>query len=108
MNYSDADAVNVVLKVIDMESLKKSEKMTKAKKLHKQFGHATEDKLTKLASSGIKDKEFLRCISKVCNEWETCEKYRKAPLKPAISLPLADTLNKVICLDLKEFKPNKV
>ena len=109
LNYFDVDAINIVLKVIDMESLKKSEKMTKAKKLHKQFGHATEEKLTKLAkSSGIKDKEFFRCISKVCNECEACEKYRKAPLKPAVSLPLADTFNKVVCLDLKEFKHNKV
>jgi hypothetical protein len=99
LNYFDVHSANIVPTVIDVELLKKSEKMTKAKKLHEQFGHATGDKLTKLAKSGcIKDREYLRCISRVCNECETCEKYRKVPLKPAVILPLTNTFNKVACL----------
>ena len=66
-------------------------------------------KLQKLVSnSNIKDSEFLQCIKKVCNDCEICQRYKPQPLKPAVSLPIANKFNQVVCLDLKEFHHNKI
>ena len=59
-------------------------------------------------NSDLNDKEFEQCIQEVCDECEICEKYKQAPLRPIVSLPLATAFNEVVCLDLKEFKHNKV
>ena len=37
-----------------------------------------------------------------------CIAYKAAPLKPVVSLPLANKFNQVVCLDLKEYVHNKV
>ena len=91
------------------KKLPKAEKKKKAVKLHRQFGHASELKLTKLIQdSKIEDKEFIECIKEVCNECEICKEYQAAPPRPAVSLPLATKFNEVVCLDLKEYVHNKV
>ena len=97
------DACNITLTVT--EGLDIKQKKVKAFKLHRQFGHATEDKLMKLVkNSNVKDKELIKCIKEVCNTCETCQRYRSVPLKPVVSLPLSESFNEVVCLDLKELK----
>ena len=106
----DSDSkYNITLSVNEIDKLSKTEKMTKVLKLHRQFGHASEDKLLKLVkNSSIKDKEFLHLIGEVCNTCDICREYKAAPLKPIVSLPLAEKFNDVVCLDLKEYVHNKV
>ena len=84
-----------------------SEKMAKAKKLHRQFSHPSKGKLRKLLiNSKCDDKEFLQCVEKCCDECQLCQQYKKAPLRPAVGLPLADDFNQVVCMDLKEYVHN--
>ena len=100
---------NFTFTIQDLQKLPKAEKKKKAVKLHRQFGHASELKLTKLIQdSKIEDKEFIECIKEVCNECEICKEYQAAPPRPAVSLPLATKFNEVVCLDLKEYVHNKV
>ena len=83
--------------------------MSKALKLHRQFSHATKEKLIKLLrDGGCESTEFLNCINKVCSECETCQKYRRAPLKPIVGLPIAYDFNEVVCMDLKEIEHTKL
>ena len=56
----------------------------------------------------MNDKEFLACIGDVCKTCNICVAYKAAPLKPVVSLPLANKFNQVVCLDLKEYVHNKV
>ena len=58
--------------------------------------------------SDMNDKEFLACIGHVCKTCNICVAYKAAPLKPVVSLPLANKFNQVVCLDLKEYVHNKV
>ena len=85
------------------------EKMKKARKLHRQFAHASKEKLCKLArnSKDYNDKKFLNIIEKCCDSCEVCMKLRRAPLRPVVGLPLSDTFNDVVCMDLKEHIHNK-
>ena len=106
LNDYQIDHCNITLTVVDIEKLSLKEKKAKALKLHRQFGHATEDKLVKLVkSSKMNEPEFVKCIVEVCNNCEICSKYRTPHLKPVVSLPLSQSFNQVVCLDLKEVKP---
>ena len=97
------DACSITLTATEGLDIKQNK--VKAFKLHRQFGHATEDKLMKLVkNSNIKDKELIKCIKEVCSACESCQRYRSVPLKPVVSLPLSESFNEVVCLDLKELK----
>ena len=86
----------------------KKEKRAKAIKLHRQFGHASDEKLLKLIKeSNIDDKQLNECMREVCASCEICQKYKPAPLKPVVSLPLATRFSHVVCLDLKEHVQGK-
>ena len=101
----DVDACNITLHAIDFDKLDVKQKKVKAYKLHRQFGHASGDKLVKLVeNSKVNDKEFIKCVKEVSENCELCELYKRAPLKPVVSLPLSETFNEVVCLDLKELK----
>ncbi|XP_057305251.1 uncharacterized protein LOC130642182 [Hydractinia symbiolongicarpus] len=89
-------------------SMNKTEKMKKAMKLHRQFAHAGKDKLLKLVKdSNLYDKEFLSCIEECCNDCEICHKYKRPYSRPVVGIPLANTFNQVICMDLKVYEHNK-
>ena len=103
-NYS-----NVVLYTSALKGLSKEDKKKRASKLHRQFSHASKEKLCKLVkeSRDFNDTEFLRIIEEWCDSCEICQKYKKAPLRPVVGLPLADRFNQVVCMDLKEYVHNK-
>ena len=105
----DDNSVNFILHLECVDNLSKKEMMSKALKLHRQFSHATKEKLIKLLrDGGCESTEFLKCINKVCDECETCQKYRRAPLKPIVGLPIAYDFNQVVCMDLKEIEHTKL
>ena len=105
----DDNSVNFILHLECVDNLSKKETMSKALKLHRQFSHATKEKLVKLLrDGGCESTEFLNCINKVCDECETCQKYRRAPLKPIVGLPIAYDFNEVVCMDLKEIEHTKL
>ena len=109
MFHVDCDDCHITLTIREIENLSKDDKLKKALKLHRQFGHASELKLKKLVKeSDMNDKEFLACIGHICKTCNICVAYKAAPLKPVVSLPLANKFNQVVCLDLKEYVHNKV
>ena len=50
----------------------------------------------------------MKIVEECCNDCEVCQEYRKAPLRPAVGLPLADKFNEVVCMDLKEYHHNSI
>ena len=89
-----------VLYTYGVESPKK-----KALKLHKQFAHPSKEKLLKLINvAGIRDKELEEEIRKIEETCETCLKFKKAPCRPIVSVPMASHFNEMISMDLKIWK----
>ena len=79
-----------------------------AKKLHLQFAHATSDKLSKLLKSAglpwCNDKALMDEIKNVERDCETCSRYKKAPPRPVVGLPMAKAFNECVAMDLKFFR----
>ena len=111
MNHTciDDQSVHFVLNVQCLEGLSEREMASKALKLHRQFSHASKEKLRRLLTSGgCVNETFLKAVDKVCNECEICQKFRKAPLRPVVGFPLANDFNEVVCMDLKELNHTKL
>ena len=101
---------SIVLHTSAISSLTKKEKRIKAIKLHKQFCHASKEKLCKLVreSKDFRDEEFLTLIKECVDSCELCLKYKRPPLRPVVGMPLADRFNQVVCMDLKEYVHNEL
>ena len=81
---------------------KKVEKV--AIKLHKQFGHPSSQRLIQMIrNSGVKDSKLENKICQISENCETCIKFKKAPPRPVVSIPMANTFNEAISMDLKKF-----
>ena len=88
---------------------KVSEKKKITEKLHKQFGHASSNKISKLVKSeAIKNSELFNLINEVEVNSPVCLKYKKAPLKPVVGFSLSKDFNDVIAMDLKEINGHKI
>ena len=100
---------NIVLHTEALQYMSNDKKMKKAIKLHKQFAHASKEKLCNLVrnSKAYNDKMFLNMIEKCCDSCEICMKLRRPPLRPVVGLPMANRFNDVVCMDLKEHIHNK-
>ena len=100
-------------KLTDHEILMLKKEMTEKErdkemlKLHRQFGHASGDKLKKLlASAGCVDDDTLKSLEKVVRECDVCQRYGKTPSRPAVSLPMATDWNETISVDLHQLEPS--
>ena len=105
----DQLSTKVVLHTSAVGDMSVEQKTKKALKLHRQFSHATKDKLCKLlkGSGSFNDEEFLDIVAKCCDDCELCQKFRPPPPRPVVGLPLSDDFNQVVCMDLKEHIHNK-
>ena len=103
------ESCNVVFKLTNVLSGDQKEQEAKAKKLHRQFCHASKEKLIKLLkSSGCDIPDFSKAIEKVCDSCDFCRKYKKPFPKPIVRLPTTDKFNNTVCMDLKELEKGKV
>ena len=109
MLYDGCDMSSFVLHAEGLASLTENEKYKKAVKLHKQFAHASKERLCRLVNESptFKDAVFLKMIEKCCDSCEFCLKRKPPPLRPVVGLPLANVFNDVVCMDLKEHIHNK-
>ena len=74
----------------------------KATKLHMQFCHPPSDRLIDLIKkSGTNDDRIFDAIRNVTSQCDVCIRNRRAPLRPAVGLPLATQFNETVALDLK-------
>jgi hypothetical protein len=72
-------------------------------KLHKQFGHASADRLEKLiASAGTRNPDVSKVLRDVTSKCDICLKHNKPPPKPAVGLPMASEFNETVAVDLHE------
>lgn len=92
--------------LIVTENMSADEKCRILLKLHKQFGHASADRLQRLIhSSGNKDKECFTILQQLLNDCEICKKYKKTKTKPPVGLPLASEYNETVAVNLHELEP---
>lgn len=93
--------------LIVTENMFPDEKRKVLLKLHKQFGHASADRLQKLIqSSGNKDKDCLTILQQIVHDCDICQRYSKTKPKPAVGLPLASEYNETVAVDLHQLEPN--
>ena len=85
-----------------MNGMSSAERETSVAKLHKQFGHASSEKLKLLLKDAkVTDSEVLRSVEDVCNSFEICQKYRRTPSRPVVGLSLAKYFNEAVAMDIK-------
>ena len=73
-----------------------------ALKLHRRFAHAHSNKILKLLkNAGITNNQVETELLSLDRSCEFCLKHKRSHARPKVSLPLADTFNELVCLDLK-------
>jgi hypothetical protein len=76
---------NIVLHLDRIRESTSAEKANKAKKLHRQFAHASKERLIwLLKTGGCDDQEFLQAVEKCCDTCEFCQKYRRPKPRPIV------------------------
>ena len=88
---------NIFLSTDDISMKMVSEKKRITEKLHKQFGHVSSNKISKLVKFAINEVE-VNCP--VC--------LKKAPLKPTVRFSLLKDFNDVIAMDFKEINGHEI
>ena len=64
--FLNSENVNIVLHLQNLYGLTNAQKKGKALKLHRQFSHASYEKLLKLLQEGgCEEDEFLKCVKQV-------------------------------------------
>ena len=94
---------NVVLHLESIQNASEDVLDKKALKLHRTLGHCSKDKMLALVkkSKSHNDKRFIQAIKKCCDSCSVCVRYKKPPLRPIVTTPLATEFNEVVCMDLK-------
>ena len=74
-------------------------------KLHKQFAHPSSQRLvTLLQDAGKCDENTKSLVDEISKQCEVCKKYKKTPARPVRCIPLVTEFNKVVAMDLKQWK----
>lgn len=93
-----------IVLMIDSQ-LDEKEKINMSRKLHKQFGHASSEKLINLLKkAGNTDKDIFKCIEKVVSECVTCQRYKKPAPRPVVCFPRATDHNQTVAMDLHQLE----
>ena len=80
----------------EINSIKK-----KVVKWHKQFAHPLPEKLKKLIhDSGIDDDQIDKIVDEISISCDTCKRYKRPNLRPAVGFSLAQKLNDTVAMDL--------
>ncbi|XP_039900576.1 uncharacterized protein LOC120741662 [Simochromis diagramma] len=104
-NTTESCNENEVVMVTAEMSTKEKQKVLV--KLHKQFGHASAERLLRLIqSSGNTDKQCAVILQEIVRDCDICQKYCKTKPRPAVGLPLASEYNETVAMDLHELEPN--
>ena len=92
--------------VVD-DDMDESKKRNMLQKLHRQFGHASYDRLKKLLqSAGNDDRKTFELLQETIEKCDTCLKYKKTSPRPVVGLPLATRYNETVAVDLHELDRN--
>ena len=90
---------------VDICTLKGEELRKTLQKLHAQFGHPSEKKLTYLLKNANMWSEDCNLeLTKIQNGCQICKQFSKTPARPVVALPLAEKFNEAVCMDLKQWR----
>ena len=71
-------------------------------KIHKQFAHPTQPKMTNLPRDANMWKvEYESIMNDMYERCETCRRFQRTPSKPVVCVPLASRFNESVAMDLK-------
>ncbi|CAC5413707.1 unnamed protein product [Mytilus coruscus] len=94
-----------VLNITDDTST--AEKRKTLVKVHKQFGHATFNRLAKLLKkAGMNNADILDLLRSVCENCDICMTNKRPSSKPVVGLPLTPEFNETVAVDLHELEHN--
>lgn len=100
---ADTNESEVLVVTAEMSTKEKRKVLLK---LHKQFGHASADRLQRLIlSSGNTDKDCPVILQEIIRDCEVCQRYSRTKPRPAVGLPLASEYNETVAMDLHELEP---
>ena len=107
--FSEENYDSVLLSIDDI-ALETQNKIRKiAEKLHRQFGHSSTSEILKLVkASEIEDNKRFELTDEMGEDCSTSLKYKKAPLKPVVGLPLSKHFDDAVSMDLKEINDHKI
>ncbi|VDI49488.1 Hypothetical predicted protein [Mytilus galloprovincialis] len=91
----------------ESDELNKTKKKEILLKLHKQFGHASLDKLLSLLqSAGSVDSETKTILKDICTKCLICHKFKHPKAKPVVAFSHANDFNQMVVMDLHEIDHN--
>ncbi len=87
------------------ELMDEGQKRKHLEKLHKQFGHASGEKIRSLLeNAGNRDADTDRILKTIVEECDICLKFKKESPRPAVGFPLATDFNETVAVDLHELE----
>jgi hypothetical protein len=101
----DSEEEPVVMAVT--QDMSEEERKRALLKLHKQFGHASAERLCKLLrSAGDIQPGIQKDVTDIVDNCEVCLKFKRPPPKPAVGFPLATRFNETVAVDLHQLEKN--
>ena len=106
-NEQLADIILLTTGIQDERGEKENQRI--AKKLHCQFNHAAGHRIVKLMKdAGNDDEQLINEVQGIEENCEICKRFKKTPVRPVVTFPLANRFNETIQLDLKTYIKDKV
>ena len=77
-----------------------------ATKLHRQFAHPSAERLIRLLNrSEYKNNQDLKNeVTTVTNSCDVCKRFKRAPSRPIVSLPVSSEFNELLAMDIKFYQ----
>lgn len=106
--HSKTDNIDEEVVLAVESGMTEKEKKRTLTKLHKQFGHASAERLSKsLKNAGTSDKQLLDMLEKVTMECEVCAVHKRPVARPVVGFPLATEYNETVAVDLHELEAHR-
>ena len=89
---------------VQLDKVSNQERYKALLKLHRQFTHPTQKKLiTLLKDAGAWNEVCREDLDDIYRKCELCRVYKRTPDRPAVALPMANSFNDVVSMDLKKW-----
>ena len=106
--HSKTDNIDEEVVLAVESGMTEKEKKRTLTKLHKQFEHASAERLSKLLkNAGTSDKQLLNIMKKVTMECEVCAVHKRPVARPVVGFPLATEYNETVAVDLHELEAHR-
>lgn len=93
--------------VLMTDTWTEKDKVKELTKLHKQFGHASCNRMKELLkNAGVDNKNTFLLLEQVTNSCDICQRHKRANPKPIVGLPQASDYNQTVAVDLHQLEAN--